>query len=154
MLQLRNRIVLLALLIAACASNKTPAPAQVSEPGEPAEASLADASVSDAFPSCGSSWIGGGTVDKTKLGERCSIRGDAGLTFTDCPPGMGCIGFGGVNRDDPDLDDYRCVPTGSGGCELVTCPSSPHSCCVTFFSAPPIVACYGDTPDVGDGGSR
>ncbi len=152
MLQLRDLIVLAALLIVGCSSNKTPAPTQVSEPGEPADASVADASIANAFPHCGSSWIGGGTVDKTKFSEkRCSIRGDAGITFTDCPPGTGCVGYGGVNRDDPDLGDYRCVPTGFGGCELVTCPA--HSCCVTSFSNPPQIGCYGDLPDAGDGGS-
>ncbi len=150
MAHLRN-LVLSALLIAGCSSNKTPTPAQVSEPREPADAGTTDASVADALPYCGENGnfsVRGGTVDKTKLGERCSVRGDAGLTFTDCPPGTWCMGFGGIDPDDPDLRDYRCAPA---DCGLVTCPS--NSCCGTSYSLYPLVICFGDPPDAGDGGS-
>ncbi len=151
-LHLRDVIIVPALLIAGCSSNKTPTPAQVSEPREPADAGtvdVSDASAAPVIPHCGSLPIPGGTVDKSKLGEVCSVRTDAGLTFTDCPPGSTCIGFASVDRDDPDLRSYRCAP---GGCGIVTCPSD--SCCGEGYSLPYSVACYGDPPDAGDGGAR
>jgi hypothetical protein len=133
-------ILVCGALLFGCTSN-TPTPTLASEfDAAGTDASATDGAADAGRSSCGSSPIDGGTVDKSKLGPACSYSDGGALAFTECAEGV-CTGFTTFGND-PDMRDYRCAPPSA--CELVTCP--PTACCITSFSIPGLVGCYGSPP--------